>query len=416
MKSIVLISDGNVDVDFFHDVIENPVVNAIEIIELTDARDAAPGDSVEYWTRIENPAGNTSDVTIDEISDVVTGPGGPETPVILTDCDPSATPTLAPGDIVWCSFSATHTGTNGETFTDVVSVDATFNATAGNADQDSNTVTVTVVDVAPGAPTGLNGVDGDATVALDWDDNAEPDFDHFEVFRGTAPGVDTTPGGDIGSPATSDWVDNTAVNGTIYWYAVVAVDAGGNRSTASETTGRPLPNTAVIERINAGGPQVTSTDEHQNWEADTTGANHPTLIDPGSNSASSINVTGRHASLPDYVPSGVFTTNERYGNATPFTYAIPVTEGQSVDVRLFLANNYSGSSTVGQRQFNVTIEGVQVLTNFDPVASFGHLFGGMQRFLVTESGADADSVITITFSPGAAENPLVDAIEIREAL
>jgi hypothetical protein len=172
----------------------------------------------------------------------------------------------------------------------------------------------------------------------------------------------------------------------------------------------------VIERINAGGPLVASTDEHQAWEADTTGANHPTLIDPGSNNASSINVTGRHVSLPDYAPPGVFTTNERYGNATPFTYAIPVTDGQSVDVRLFLANNYAGSSTIGARQFNVTIEGVQVLTTFDPTATFGHLFGGMQRFLVTESVTDADSVITITFSVGAAENPLVDAIEIRVAL
>jgi hypothetical protein len=384
MRSFFVESDGSVDLEFLHLTDgDNPAIKGIEIVELVTSTSGPAGD-YGYWTRVTNPATNTSDVTITEIADTVTGPGGTGTPVVLTVCDPSATPTLAPGDSVDCNFTVNH-------------------------------ITVSLVDAPPAEPSGLVATDGDGVVNLNWADNTEDDLDGYEVYRSETTPVDTS-GTPLATPATSDYEDTTVTNGTIYFYAVVAVDAGGNASTAAEASGYPLPDTAVIERINSGGAQVSSLDAHQPWEADTSGANHPTLTNPGSNGVSATAaVVGRHPSLPSYAPQGIFTTNERWSNAgtgfPSFTYSIPVTEGQAVDVRFFVGNNYAGTSNPGQRQFNITIEGVQVATNVDPSALFGHLVGGMLRFLVSDT--NADSLITITVSQGAAENPMVNGIEVR---
>ncbi|MHC4113618.1 MAG: cellulase family glycosylhydrolase, partial [Planctomycetota bacterium] len=40
----------------------------------------------------------------------------------------------------------------------------------------------------PAAPTGLAATAGDATVSLDWNDNTEPDFDVYDVYRSTSAG------------------------------------------------------------------------------------------------------------------------------------------------------------------------------------------------------------------------------------
>ena len=39
---------------------------------------------------------------------------------------------------------------------------------------------------APSAPTGLGATNGNGEVVLDWNDNAEGDFDHYDVYRATS--------------------------------------------------------------------------------------------------------------------------------------------------------------------------------------------------------------------------------------
>ncbi len=81
-------------------------------------------------------------------------------------------------------------------------------------------------------------------------------------------------------------------------------------------------------------------------------------------------------------PQRVYQT-ERYGN---FTYTIPgLTPGASYTVRLHFAENYWTSA--GSRLFNVSINGTQVLTNFDIVAAAG----GRNKAIVKEFPAVADS-------------------------
>jgi hypothetical protein len=93
------------------------------------------------------------------------------------------------------------------------------------------------------------------------------------------------------------------------------------------------------------------------------------------------------------------------------TWEFDVSAGAEVEVRLYLSNQFTGADTEGDRQYNVGVEGEQVLTQYDPVQDVGDDTGTMKAFTVTEDG---DGTVTITFTPGAAENPQVNAIEIVE--
>ncbi|MCB1130149.1 MAG: hypothetical protein KDN05_03410 [Verrucomicrobiae bacterium] len=83
----------------------------------------------------------------------------------------------------------------------------------------------------PAAPTGLAATAGDGSVTLDWADNSEPDLASYTVYRSI------TSGSGFASIATglavSDYTDNTAVNGTTYYYVVTATDTSSNESVVS---------------------------------------------------------------------------------------------------------------------------------------------------------------------------------------
>jgi len=64
-----------------------------------------------------------------------------------------------------------------------------------------------------------------------------------------------------------------------------------------------------------------------------------------------------------------------------------------------------------QRQFNVAINGTQVLQNFDVVATAGAPFRAVDEFFFVR--ADSNGNIEIDFSRGAVDQPLISAIEIR---
>ena len=109
-------------------------------------------------------------------------------------------------------------------------------------------------------------------------------------------------------------------------------------------------------------------------------------------------------------PQAVYQTF-RYGGywSSSFNYALGnLTPGTSYTVRLHFAE--PSYSNAGQRQFNVSINGTQVLTNFDIAATAG----GKDKAVVEAFTATADSngQITVNFSQGAADYPLVNGIEV----
>ncbi|QRR00160.1 CBM96 family carbohydrate-binding protein [Dyadobacter sandarakinus] len=95
-----------------------------------------------------------------------------------------------------------------------------------------------------------------------------------------------------------------------------------------------------------------------------------------------------------------------------FNYNIPVRNGQ-VNVTLHFAETYFGApgkkGGAGSRRFNVNIEGVRQLTNYDIFSAAG---GAMRAVQLTISVIVTDGVLNIDFLTGAADLPKVCAIEV----
>jgi fibronectin type 3 domain-containing protein len=120
--------------------------------------------------------------------------------------------------------------------------------TAGTESLEGVEFSVTVVHPdAPEAPTGLSATSSNNAVFLDWADNSEPDLASYSVFRSTTSGDYIV---ELASDLTSsEYVDGTAVNGTTYYYVVIATDTDAYLSARSiEVSATPsgaLPDTTA---------------------------------------------------------------------------------------------------------------------------------------------------------------------------
>lgn len=111
-------------------------------------------------------------------------------------------------------------------------------------------------------------------------------------------------------------------------------------------------------------------------------------------------------------PSAVYNS-ERWGAST---YTVPgFTAGGSYTVRLHFCENWFGTGNPGgggngSRRFNVAINGTIVLSNFDILATVGATRKAVVRqFTAT---ANSNGELIIAFTAGAADNPLINGIEI----
>jgi hypothetical protein len=143
-------------------------------------------------------------------------------------------------------------------------------------------------------------------------------------------------------------------------------------------------------RINSGGPAVAPFAADSNFTGGATAC-----------STNTINTSG----VSNPAPQAVYQCN-RYGGT--FSYAIPgLTAGKSYTVRLHFAETYW--SAAGQRLFNVSINGQQVLSNFDIIGAAGAVNKAIvQQFTTT---ADSTGKITIQFT-SVKDNAQVNGIEI----
>ena len=106
------------------------------------------------------------------------------------------------------------------------------------------------------APTGLAAQVGDSTVILNW--NAVVGAATYNVKRSTTPGGPYTT---VGSPSTTTFADNTAVNGTTYYYVVAAFSGseGPISSEVSATPNTPSVLGVVISQVYGGGGNAGAT-------------------------------------------------------------------------------------------------------------------------------------------------------------
>jgi hypothetical protein len=177
------------------------------------------------------------------------------------------------------------------------------------------------------------------------------------------------------------------------------VTVTANSISIQFTTGSAdVPKISAIEITNAsafspifvhsGGGAYTDT-QGNHWSADMDFA--------GGNSAST------SSNILNTTDPKLYQT-ERFGN---FTYQFAVPNG-SYSVVLKFAEIYWTS--VGQRIFNVSINGSPVLSNFDIIAAAGAPLTAIDKtFPVTVT----NQLVTIQFTKGSVDNPKVSAVEIH---
>ncbi len=187
----------------------------------------------------------------------------------------------------------------------------------------------------------------------------------------------------------------TASGGSMLVDYVRVLTTTGSAPSPTPTTAptpTPTPISTGSTQINAGGPAVSS------FAAD---------MDFTGGSTASVSNTIDTSGVSNPAPQAVYQSN-RYGN---FSYAIPgLTAGGSYTVRLHFAETYW--TAAGQRTFNVSINGQQVLTNFDIVAAAGAANkANVQQFTAT---ADSSGKITIQFTT-VKDNAQVNGIEVLPA-
>lgn len=91
---------------------------------------------------------------------------------------------------------------------------------------------------APAKPAGVAVAAGDAQATVSW--TAAGDATSYNIYYGTTPGVTTTNGSKMVN-ATSPQAITGLTNGTVYYFAVSALNAVGESALSSEVTTTPVP-------------------------------------------------------------------------------------------------------------------------------------------------------------------------------
>ncbi|WP_175442389.1 PKD domain-containing protein [Humibacillus sp. DSM 29435] len=251
---------------------------------------------------------------------------------------------------------------------------------------------------------GLMALDPQTGLPLAWNPGRNP--------RGVAVFVlYATPAG-LWMGSNTDWVGSYKYKRPKLAFFPLA----GGSAKASDAIA-PLPGTAfvggstaqdngnILYRVNAGGAAAGSVDAGPDWQADdqtvsayrNTGSN-VSGYEPGATS---------DGTVPSSTPNSVFDSERWSPSDDPaMEWAFNAPAGAPLQVRLFFANRYSGTSAPGSRIFDVSIDGVKKLSDFDIAATAGDQRGTMKAFDVV-----SDGTVDIDFGH-VKENPLVNAIEI----
>ncbi len=244
----------------------------------------------------------------------------------------------------------------------------------------------------PTAPSALTATAASATqINLSWAAGTSSSYCSvmYNVFRSTTSGFTPSSSNQIASGKFgTTYTDSGLTASTTYYYLVESTNSGGTSAASNQATATTT-GALITLAINAGGPAESPFVADEDFSGGTT-----------TSVTSTINI----ANVTNPAPMAVYQSN-RYG---AFTYTIPgFVASSSHTVRLHFAETYF--SAAGKREFNVSINGTQVLTDFDIFATAGgENIANIQQF--TES-ASSTGTFTITFT-SVVDNSLVCGIEI----
>jgi hypothetical protein len=213
----------------------------------------------------------------------------------------------------------------------------------------------------------------------------------FSVFRSTTSGFTPSGSNQIASGVTSTSFTDTGLTcATAYFYLVEALNSGGASTPSNQASATTPGCVGTPVQINSGGPAVSP------FVADTDFTGGGTI-----HHANTIDLSG----VTNPAPMAVYQT-ARVGN---FTYTIPgFTAGSSHTVRLHFAETFF--STAGSRTFNVSINGTQVLSNFDIFAAAGAKNKAIIKEFTVNANSSGRYVVQFT---SVVNQSLLSGIEVQ---
>jgi Malectin domain len=250
--------------------------------------------------------------------------------------------------------------------------------------------------VLPQAPSGLSAAeDSNNAIALTWNASTAPSgctVGYYNVFRGTTSGFMPSAANQVATVVSgTKYEDTTGMCQTPYYYVVQGVDLAGLSVTSTQASASisQCP-TVSSAQINAGGSAVPPFIADVDFDGGSI-LTHKNVID----------LSG----VINAAPMAVYQ-DARQGN---FTYTLAgFVPGSIHTIRLHFAETFF--STTGSRTFDISINGTQVLTNFDIFAAAG----AKNKAVIQELTENADStgtfVVTLT---SVVNNSLLSAIEIN---
>ncbi|KKP38569.1 MAG: hypothetical protein UR28_C0015G0041 [Candidatus Peregrinibacteria bacterium GW2011_GWF2_33_10] len=185
---------------------------------------------------------------------------------IVSGFTPSNTENRIANDLLTSNYSNTELINSTTYYYKVITYDVTGNPSASSSEASATPLDTT----APSAPANLIATAGESQVSLNWADNSEEDFDHYDLYRSMTSGF--TPDNTLNrivtslSRITSNYTDSAVTDGTTYYYKVIAYDTTSNPSLASTEVSATV--VALTNQTSPGGTAGDGANGYFGGQAD----------------------------------------------------------------------------------------------------------------------------------------------------